>query len=136
VTRTSKRERSATITRCREFGRSFLTYLAHEFGEVLIGSKRYVVTPVELIESFLGGGAQPFELCFIFEFALLQQPEAFAHHLARVAEAAGCDACFDEAVQMFCQVYVAGWYGGGPSASTLAGLTIIANPSSGTVKAK
>jgi hypothetical protein len=33
---------------------------------------------------------------------------------------------------MFCQVYVAGWYGGGPSASTLAGLTIIANPSSGT----
>ena len=95
--------------------------------EIVHGSKFDAFAAVERIGGFLGSGAEPFELGLVFLLALFQEPEPFAHHLAGVAEAAGCDADLDEAVKVLCQVCIAGWQDGGPPPSTLAGLAIVAN---------
>src|ERR1035437_1002998 len=90
-------------------GGAFLSDLVDKGVEVIHRFKLNALAAVELIESFLGGGAEPFDLGLVFLLALLQQPEAFAHHFAGIAEAAGGDARLDKAVEMFGEIDVAGW---------------------------
>jgi hypothetical protein len=74
-----------------------------------MGPKGHKVAACDIVKAFLNGGAEPFEFGLVFLLALLQQPEAFAHHFASVAEAAGGDARLDKAVEMFGEIDVAGW---------------------------
>src|ERR1017187_5883547 len=120
VRRTSRRRerRSGTILPGREFGGSLFSKLIDEVADLLVKPRGHIVAAVDGIKAFLGG-AQPFQLGFVFLLALLREPEAFAHHLTSVAEATGCDAGLDEAVKVFRQVYVAGRHDEGPPPSTL-----------------
>jgi hypothetical protein len=99
----------ATLALGGYLGGDFLSDLVDKGVEVIHRFKLNALAAVELIESFLGGGAEPFDLGLVFLLALLQQPEAFAHHFAGIAEAAGGDARLDKAVEMFGEIDVAGW---------------------------
>ena len=108
-------------------GRCFLAKLADKVVDLLAGTKRGVVAAIDVVYAFLDGSAEPFEPGFVFLVALLQKPQAFAHHFAGVAEAAGIDARFDEAVKVIGQVYVTGRHDGGLPGSNVPGLAIVAN---------
>src|SRR5450759_758259 len=99
----------ATLALGGYLGGDFLSDLIHKSIEVLHRFKLDAFAAVELIEAFHGGGAEPFDLGLVFLLALLQQPEAFAHHFASIAEAAGGHARLDKAVEMFREIDVAGW---------------------------
>jgi len=81
-------------------GRYFLSDPMDAGFEIVPRVKLDALATVDLIKSFFGGAAEPFELGFVFLLALLQEPEAFAHHFAGVAEPAGADAGLDEAVKV------------------------------------
>ena len=119
TSRTSSRAAGARLGRETRFlatlalggylGGDFLSDLVEKGVEVIHRFKFDALAAVEGVEAFLGGGAQPFDLGLVFLLALLQQPEAFAHHFAGIAEAAGGDARLDKAVEMFGEIDVAGW---------------------------
>jgi hypothetical protein len=63
--------------------------------------------PINRIESFFGG-AKPFQLRLVFLFALLQEPEAFAHNFSDVVKAAEGHADLDERFEMIREIDIAG----------------------------
>src|ERR1035437_6540230 len=99
----------ATLALGGYLGGDFLSDLVDKGVEVIHRFKLNALAAVELIESFLGGGAERFDLGLVFLLSLLLTPPAFAHHFAGIAEAAGGDARLDKAVEMFGEIDVAGW---------------------------
>src|ERR1035441_4751554 len=112
VSRTSRRRerRSGTFPLGCEFGRSFFSKSIDKVVDLLAGPQGHIVAALDIVEPFLGGGAQPLDLGLVFPLALLQQAEALADHLACVTEATGGDASLDEAVKIFGEIDVAGWH--------------------------
>src|ERR1035441_6206812 len=74
------------------------------------GPQGHIVAALDVVESFLGGGAKPLELGLVFLLALLQQAEGFPHYFAGVTEAAGGYAGRDEVVEVFGEIDVSGWH--------------------------
>ena len=68
-----------------QFGGNFLPDPMHAGCEVVHCFKFDTIAAVDGIRGFLDGVAQPDELGLVFLLALLQEPEAFSHHLAGVA---------------------------------------------------
>jgi glycine/D-amino acid oxidase-like deaminating enzyme len=97
-----------TIALGRKFGRGFLPQLIDVLVELLHRAELCPFAAINLIESLFGRLAQPFQPGLFFLLALLKQPQAFAHDLAGVAVAAGRNPVFDEAVEAFRQIDVAG----------------------------
>ncbi len=77
--------RAAPATRTSYSGRCFFAKATHEVGGLLAGAERGVVAAIDIVNAFLDGTAQPFQLGFIF---LLQKSEPLASYFAGVAEAA------------------------------------------------
>src|SRR5450759_1559636 len=110
VTRTSYLGRLATRIFGRRFRFCFLPKLAHKIGDIPIAPEGHIVAAFDIVKAFLNGGAEPFEFGLVFPLAPLQEPESFANHFARVAEAARGDAGLDETVEVFGEIDVAGWH--------------------------
>ncbi len=55
----------------------FSARLIDEVVDLLIGAESHVITVVGGGEAFLGGGAEPFQLGFVFLLALLQEPRNY-----------------------------------------------------------
>src|ERR1017187_9141214 len=91
------------------------------------GPQGHIVAALDVVESFLGGGAKPLELGLIFLLALLQQAEGFPHYFAGVTEAAGGYAGRDKVVEVFGEIDVSGWHRRYSYPAILAELAIFAN---------
>jgi hypothetical protein len=102
VSRTSKRRerRSGTLPPGSEFGGRLFSKSIDDVVDFLAGAQRHIVAALDVVESFLGGGAKPRDLGLVFPLALLQEAEALADDLARVAEAAGSDASLHAVVKI------------------------------------
>lgn len=83
--------------------------LIKEIIQFFFRSQPREIPALDGVKAFLGCGTEPFDLGLILPLTLFEQPQAFAHNLAGVAESSGGNAGFDEAIEVFSQTHVAGW---------------------------
>lgn len=88
-------------------GCQFRTGLVDELRQLVHGLKRRTLATLDGGKAILGSETKPFQPGLVFGLPLFEQPQALAHDLTGVAEAARADSGLNEAIEVLGEVYVA-----------------------------